>query len=98
MFFYLFSTGLWGLVNNAGIFGAGGFYDWSTRDDFKKVLDVNLLGPIEVTNVFTPLVRKAKGRIVNISSGITLAPMSSGGYAMSKCGLEAFSNCLRYDK
>ncbi|XP_072016832.1 retinol dehydrogenase 16-like [Amphiura filiformis] len=87
--------GLWGLVNNAGILGNGGYYEWSTRDEFRRVLEVNLLGPIEVTNVFSPLLRKAKGRIVNMSSGITLAPTPSGGYEMSKCGLEAFSDCLR---
>jgi len=35
---------------------------------FRKVLDVNLLGLVNVTKMFLPLVRLAKGRIVNMSS------------------------------
>jgi len=35
---------------------------------FRKVLDVNLLGLVNVTNAFLPLVRLAKGRIINMSS------------------------------
>ena len=34
-------------------------------DDYHKVIDVNLFGLIEVTKTFIPLVKKAKGRIVN---------------------------------
>ncbi len=87
---------LWGLVNNAGVVGYMGFYDWWTRDEYRRKLEVNLLGPIEVTNVFLPLMRsKGKGRIVNVSSGIALAPFSAAGYELSKCALEAFSDCLR---
>ncbi|XP_072015611.1 retinol dehydrogenase 16-like [Amphiura filiformis] len=88
-------TGLWGLVNNAGVTGNVGYYDWWTRDDFRRILEVNLLGVIEVTNVFLPLVKKVKGRIVNMSSGIALAPCSAGGYAISKVGIETYSDCLR---
>jgi len=35
---------------------------------FRKVLDVNLLGLVDVTKTFLPLIRLAKGRIVNMSS------------------------------
>ena len=86
---------MWGLVNNAGVTGNVGYYDWWTREDFRRILEVNLLGVIEVTNVFLPLVKKVKGRIVNMSSGLGLAPCSSGGYEISKVGIEAYSDCLR---
>ncbi|XP_072016565.1 retinol dehydrogenase 16-like [Amphiura filiformis] len=88
---------LWGLVNNAGVPGYPGFYDWWPREVYRRIIDVNLLGPIEVTNVFLPLIRsKGKGRIVNASSGVALTPFSCSGYSMSKCALEAFSDCLRH--
>jgi len=35
---------------------------------FRKVLDVNLLGIVDVTRTFLPLICLAKGRIVNMSS------------------------------
>ena len=37
-------------------------------EDYKKMADVNLWGLIEVTKSFLPLVKKAEGRIVNVSS------------------------------
>ncbi|XP_072025452.1 retinol dehydrogenase 7-like [Amphiura filiformis] len=95
IFLLCLSEGLWGLVNNAGVPVNPGYYDWWTREDFRSILEVNLLGPVEVTNVFLPLVKRARGRIVNVSSGIAMMPLSSGGYEMAKCGLEAFSDCLR---
>ena len=35
---------------------------------FCKTLEVNLIGVARITKTFIPLVRKAKGRIVNLSS------------------------------
>uniref|UniRef100_A0A6I8NNL9 Retinol dehydrogenase 16 n=1 Tax=Ornithorhynchus anatinus TaxID=9258 RepID=A0A6I8NNL9_ORNAN len=60
--------GLWGLVNNAGIANPVTPNEWLTKEDFAKVLDVNLLGLIDVTLNPLPLVKRARGRIVNVSS------------------------------
>ncbi|XP_028617314.1 retinol dehydrogenase 7-like [Grammomys surdaster] len=92
-FFSLFS-GLWGLVNNAGIcvFAVN---EWMSKQDFATVLDVNLLGMIEVTLNMLPLVRKARGRIVNVSSILGRVTLCGGGYSISKYGVEAFSDSLR---
>ena len=59
--------GLWGLVNNAGICTPMAPNEWLTKQDFVKVLDVNLLGVIDVTLSLLSLVRKARGRVVNVS-------------------------------
>ena len=59
--------GLWGLVNNAGICTPMVPNEWLTKQDFVKVLDMNLLGAIDVTLSLLPLVRKARGRVVNVS-------------------------------
>ncbi|KAM5333006.1 retinol dehydrogenase 16 [Glossophaga mutica] len=89
--------GLWGLVNNAGISMPMAPNEWLTKQDFMKILDVNLLGVIEVTLSLLPLVRKARGRVVNVSSILGRVSMYGGGYSISKYGVEAFSDSLRRD-
>ncbi|XP_050781625.1 retinol dehydrogenase 7-like [Gopherus flavomarginatus] len=87
--------GLWGLVNNAGIAVPTAPNEWLTKDDFVKVLDVNLIGLIEVTLSFLPLVKRARGRVVNVASTMGRVATIGGGYCLSKYGVEAFSDSLR---
>ncbi|XP_018425095.1 PREDICTED: retinol dehydrogenase 3-like isoform X1 [Nanorana parkeri] len=89
------NEGLWGLVNNAGY--AVGFApnEWQTKEDFSKVLNVNLLGTIDVTLNLLHLVRKARGRIVYVSSVAGRLAVLGGGYCPSKYGVEAFADSLR---
>lgn len=65
-------------------------------EDFKKVLDVNLIGLIDVTLKFLPLLKKAQGRVVNVASILGRLALNGGGYCLSKYGVEAFSDSLRY--
>jgi len=37
-------------------------------DDFKRTADVNIWGMIDVTKTFLPLLKRSKGRVVNLSS------------------------------
>lgn len=90
-----FPTGLFGLVNNAGVAGVIGPTPWLTRDDFQRVLTVNTLGPIGVTLALLPLLQQARGRVVNITSVLGRLAANGGGYCVSKFGLEAFSDSLR---
>ena len=69
--------------------------EWLTKQDFVKALDVNLLGVIDVTLSLLPLVRKARGRVVNVSSVLGRVSTHGGGYCISKKGMEAFSDSLR---
>ena len=89
------NTDLWGLVNNAGITGIPVPYHWLEKREIQRILDVNLMGTIEVTNVFFPLIRRAKGRIVNVSSATAVLPLRLGGYSISKMGVEGFSDGMR---
>ena len=59
--------GLWGLVNNAGKLKVG-IVEWQPLDSFKSIADVNLWGMILVTQTFLPLVKKARGRVINMGS------------------------------
>uniref|UniRef100_A0A8C6XNK4 Retinol dehydrogenase 16 n=1 Tax=Naja naja TaxID=35670 RepID=A0A8C6XNK4_NAJNA len=89
--------GLWGLVNNAGVSVPTAPNEWLTKEDFKKIIDINLLGLIDVTLHMIPLLRKAKGRIVNIASIMGRLSFFGGGYCPSKYGVESFSDSLRLE-
>lgn len=90
-----------GLVNNAGIavFGPAQYLPIA---EFRRQIEVNLLGPLIVTQAFLPLLGADKtlqgepGRIVNISSvGGKIAAPFLGPYTASKFGLEGLSESLR---
>jgi NAD(P)-dependent dehydrogenase (short-subunit alcohol dehydrogenase family) len=87
-------SGLWGLVNNAGVAVTGPFADLEEKD-FDFVMDVNAYGPFRVTKAFIPLIAASQGRIVTISSisGI-LSSGNLGVYSMSKHAIEAFGDSL----
>lgn len=88
--------GLWGLVNNAGRSLPGAPNEWLNKQDFMDILNVNLLGVIEVTLSLLSLVRKAQGRVVNVASIGGRISLLGGGYCISKYGVESFSDTLRY--
>src|SRR5215813_10318884 len=90
-----------GLVNNAGIAVAGPVLELAA-DEFRRQLDVNVIGPIIATQAFGPLLgtdpslKGPKGRIVMISSvagknGNPLTP----AYSASKHAIEGLSESLR---
>ncbi|XP_041057700.1 dehydrogenase/reductase SDR family member 9-like isoform X3 [Carcharodon carcharias] len=86
--------GLWGLINNAGIAGILCPTDWLQIEHFRRPIEVNLLGPIEMTLKLLPLIKKARGRIVNVSSVLGRLSLTGGGYFPSKFGMEAFNDSL----
>jgi NAD(P)-dependent dehydrogenase (short-subunit alcohol dehydrogenase family) len=83
------------LVNNAGI-----TIDKTVRkmsvDDWRQVLDVNLLGAFQMTKaVLEHMIERGSGRIVNISSVIgQTGNVGQANYAASKAGLFGFSKSL----
>uniref|UniRef100_A0A8C4YGG3 Dehydrogenase/reductase 9 n=1 Tax=Gopherus evgoodei TaxID=1825980 RepID=A0A8C4YGG3_9SAUR len=91
------TAGLWGLVNNAGIMGPSAPTDWLNIEHFRAPIEINLIGLINVTLHLLPLVKKARGRLVNISSTGGRLAVYGGGYFPSKFGVEAFNDSLRRD-
>ncbi|XP_072897491.1 D-beta-hydroxybutyrate dehydrogenase, mitochondrial-like isoform X4 [Hemitrygon akajei] len=90
--------GLWGMVNNAGI-STFGEVEFTSMAHYKEVADVNLWGTIRVTKAFLPLIRRAKGRVVNVTSMFGRIGISGqSAYCISNYGMEAFSDCLRYEQ
>lgn len=88
-------TGLFGLVNNAGITKAGALMDVSV-EDMRAQFEVNLLGVHQVTQAVFPFILQSKGRIVMMSSdsGFFATPFV-GPYCSSKFALEGYSDSLR---
>jgi NAD(P)-dependent dehydrogenase (short-subunit alcohol dehydrogenase family) len=86
-----------GIVNNAGI-AVGGPIEAVGTDDWRKQLDVNVIGQMAVTRAVLPRLRASKGRIVFISSvnGKLSMPMI-GLYCASKFALEAAADALRME-
>ncbi|CAL1274991.1 unnamed protein product [Larinioides sclopetarius] len=88
---------LWAVVNNAGIV-KGFSVEMSTMDEFKDVFDVNFFGTVRVTKAFLPLLKKSKGRIVNVTSlgGEVTLPFFTP-YLASKYAAVGFTDCLRHE-
>ena len=92
---------LFGLVNNAGVASPAPLIH-QPIEDFRKQLDINVVGQLIVTQAFAPLLgmdhslKGSPGRIVNISSvsGRNGSPFL-GAYAASKHALEGMSESLR---
>lgn len=87
--------GLDGLVNNAGISVAGPL-ECLPMESFDRQMRVNVSGQVAVTQAFLPLLRRARGRIVFMSSesGRVVIPLL-GAYAASKHALEAVADAFR---
>ncbi len=90
-------AGLAGLVNNAGI-GFLSPLEFAPLDELRALFEVNVFGLLAVTQAFLPLVRQARGRIVNISSlaEILVVPFH-GPYSASKLAVDGFSRALRME-
>ncbi len=90
-----------GLVNNAGVAVAGPVLELAA-DEFRRQVEVNVIGPIITTQAFGPLLgsdpslKGPKGRIVMVSSvaGKSGNPLMSA-YSASKHAIEGLSESLR---
>ena len=85
------------IVNNAGIVVSGPI-ETVGPDEWRKQLDVNVIGQLAVTQAVLPRLRESRGRIVFISSvnGKLSMPLL-GPYSASKFALEAAADALRME-
>jgi NAD(P)-dependent dehydrogenase (short-subunit alcohol dehydrogenase family) len=89
--------GLHALINNAGLAVIQPI-EFASEEDLAYQLGVNLLGPIRLIQVFLPALRRARGRIVNVTSGVTKVTQPFAGlYAASKAALDQISLSLRLE-
>ncbi|KAK6620830.1 hypothetical protein RUM43_011126 [Polyplax serrata] len=91
------SGGLWALVSCAQS-AAFGEVEWVPMPVFREAIEVNLLSLINITQTFLPLIRKSKGRIINVVSilGRISSPVRAP-FCSTTFGVEGFSECLRLE-
>ncbi len=84
------------VVNNAGVMLLAPVAE-SSFDDWRKMVELNLLGAMMVTKLALPFFQRAGGgHIVNVASVAgRVANPSAGAYAATKFGLVAFSESVR---
>ena len=85
-----------GLVNCAGIYGSIGKTPEIDLDLFKKTLEINFLGTVYMSCVFTPLIHsETKKKIINYSGGGAASPFPNySAYATSKVAIVRFTENL----
>jgi NAD(P)-dependent dehydrogenase (short-subunit alcohol dehydrogenase family) len=86
------------LVNNAGVAG-GGRIDVADIDEWRWIVEVNLLGAVRGCRAFTPLFkRQGSGRIVNVASLAGLVhPAGMASYNAVKAGVVALTETLGHE-
>ena len=89
--------GLQGLVNNAGI-AMFGPLEFLPLDVLRRQLEVNVTGQLAAIQAFLPLLRRGRGRIVQMGSisGV-VAPPFLGPYSAGKFAVEALCDALRLE-
>lgn len=84
--------GIFGLVNNAGIFPRASILE-VTPETWRAVLAVNLLGTVFCSQALArDMMKRGRGAVVNIASGRALQGTPRGAhYAASKAGIVSFT-------
>jgi short-subunit dehydrogenase len=86
------------LLHVAGVVDLGQVGDLTPRT-WRHQLDVNLIAPAELTRLFLPQLRAARGHVVFVNSGAgLLAHAEWSAYAASKHGLKALASALRAEE
>ena len=83
------------LISNAGILTPGPI-EALPLDSIKREFEVNVFGALSVMNAFLPALRKARGRIVQVSTWTAHLPLPfNGPSGASKAAMEVFATVYR---
>jgi NAD(P)-dependent dehydrogenase (short-subunit alcohol dehydrogenase family) len=90
-------AGLVGLVNNAGV-AVTAPMEVVPLEELRRQFEINVFGQVAVIQAFLPLLRQARGRILNVSSvgGRVTIPFN-GTFCASKYAFESISDALRME-
>ena len=85
------------LVNNAGIYFQASVEN-TTKEDLDKIIDINFKGTFLMSKYALSLIRKSKGNIINISSGLGIVPEpESPAYSSTKAAIIMLTKCMAQD-
>ncbi|MBP7686909.1 MAG: SDR family NAD(P)-dependent oxidoreductase [Thermoflexales bacterium] len=84
------------LVNNAGL-SLGGPLESQAESALRRLIDVNIYGPLRLTQLALPIMLKQRsGHIVNVSSMMgVLEPPGATTYTATRSAIRGFSRALR---
>jgi NAD(P)-dependent dehydrogenase (short-subunit alcohol dehydrogenase family) len=90
-------AGLHGLINNAGA-GLCAPMEYVPLESVQRLFEVNVFGALAVTQAMLPMLRRARGRIINIGSvGAHVALPFGGTLGATKSALASFNDALRLE-
>lgn len=85
------------LVNNAGI-GAYGTFEELSMEEIRRLFEIDLFAPIEMTRILMPELQKTSGAVINIASmAAKIHVPAMGGYCAVKSAFAMFSETLRVE-
>lgn len=85
-----------GLVNNAGMIDMGPSIE-ANPDRLEKVIQVNLMAAVRLTQGVLPLLEKENGRVIHIGSEVVRATGAFNLYGISKHALQAYAEVCRQE-
>jgi len=85
------------LINCAGM-GISSAIEYTSKEEFQKIFDVNVYGTFALTKALIPALRETKGMIINVGSvaGVLTIPFQTF-YSMTKVAISTFSEGLRME-
>ena len=89
-------NGLFALVNNAAAVGPGSPMEYVTREALERAFGVTAFGTFLLIRALVPMIRQARGRIVNVGAGRLPLPLLGPGFR-AKLAMEAMSDMLRVE-
>ncbi len=92
-----YAHSFYGVVNNAGVMYPGPL-EVIEMDQMRREMDVNYFGVVALTKQLLPIIKRVRGRIVNMSSmNGRMAMPAVGSYSATKFALEGFTDALRME-
>ena len=86
------------LINAAGVLTENRPVEELSPEDFRRNFEVNLLGTLNACQAFWPLLRAARGAVVNVASQAALVSLpSQAAYTASKGAVAALTRSLAID-
>ncbi|XP_037941536.1 D-beta-hydroxybutyrate dehydrogenase, mitochondrial-like [Teleopsis dalmanni] len=91
------ADGLWAVIHCAHWIALGEL-EWIPFAVLRKSLDLNLLGSMRLTQIMLPLIRRANGRVVFLTSGLNKVPSPVRGIqCATQAAVESMAACLRQE-